>query len=372
MVFSERRRLPPFLQQQNKDVVIDIFFFPFTLVPYPELREDCFVRLWGLWDGWKDVWIYFLGGTVCDCTSTPHISWSLRWSSVILSTKIMPNLWSYWLHFKRGRQKKDESLRFLWFLAKCRRYVVMWSSVVFFFLSLNDMLLSGYELFLVHTFRMNHICTSSRYWSGKWPAFLWRPKVLRRRLLWPPTAVILTHWSGGSYVFWVSYVTREGKHQFPSLYFMSSYFPIPVFIGVELFKTQKGGPCLSGLSLPQLAAVNPFNPHSRCSCWLVPIFWFFPLVPSCLLFFLTQVSTPSASLPPPSSPMQDKWWLGTRPLISWQPASQTTRPWAASHRCSTSQSIEPAQETHTWCCPLASPSPPKMRRSAFTRLSTRW
>lgn len=161
----------------------------------------------------------------------------------------------------------------------------MWSSVVFFFLSLNDMLLSGYELFLVHTFRMNHICTSSRYWSGKWPAFLWRPKVLRRRLLWPPTAVILTHWSGGSYVFWVSYVTREGKHQFPSLYFISSYFPMPVFISVELFKTQKGGPCLSGLSLPQLAAVNPFNPHSRCSCWLVPIFWFFPLVPSCLLLF---------------------------------------------------------------------------------------
>lgn len=171
-----------------------------------------------------------------------HASVETLWDdaqSYYLSTKIMPNFWSYWLHFKRGRQKKDESLRLLWFLTKRRGFVVI-----------NDALLSDYEMFLVHTFRINHICTSSRYWSGKWPASLWRPKVLRRRLLWPPTAVILTHWSGGSYVFWVSYVTRKGTHQFPSLYFMSSSFIISVFISSDLFKTQNGGLCLSGLSLP--------------------------------------------------------------------------------------------------------------------------
>lgn len=139
----------------------------------------------------------------------------------------------------------------------------MWSSVVLFFLSLNDMLLSDCEMFPVHISRMNPIRASSRSWSGKWPAFLWRPKVLRRRRLWPPTAVILTHWSGGSYAFWVSYVTRKGKHQFPSLYFMSSYFLIPVCISFDLLQTQDGGLCLPGLSLPQLAAVNPFNPHFK-------------------------------------------------------------------------------------------------------------
>lgn len=145
-----------------------------------------------------------------------------------------------------------------------------------FLFSLNDALLNDYEMFLVHTFTMNYICTSSRYWLGKWPASLWRPKVLRRRLLWQPTAVILTHWSGGSYVFWVSYVTRKGKHQFPSLYFMSTSFIISVFISSDLFKTEWRPVSLWSFTPTQLAAVNPFNPHFRWSYWLVPIFWFSP------------------------------------------------------------------------------------------------
>ena len=92
----------------------------------------------------------------------------------------------------------------------------------------------------------------------------------------------------------------------------------------------------------------------------------------CPSFFVPQVSTPSASSPPPSLPTQVKWWQETRRLTSCPPAGQTTRLWAASLRCSTSQSAEPARETHTWWCLPANPSPPRTQRSAFIQPSTQW
>lgn len=123
---------------------------------------------------------------------------------------------------------------------------------------------------------------SHRFWSGKWPASLWRPKVLRRRPLWPLTAVILTHWSGGSYVFWVSYMTQNFPFLRPPFSFVHVllFHHLCIYLWLsDLFKTPEKRPVFLWAFIPtQLAAVNPFNPYLRWSYWVVPIFLVYTLV----------------------------------------------------------------------------------------------